>query len=227
MGDLGSPVLFPLDAAREAAFARALRHSRRVRGLRVALPAACLLVGVLLVGGSLVTRHLLGVGLDGLSLTAEGIAMDAPRLTGGDGSGRTYAVTADSAVQLISDPRVIRLRGIVARVEEADGTWAELSATLGTYDSRAETLTLEDGIRARSAEGLSAELQAAAIDLATGAVTSDVPVAFSSALGAVEARQMTADDEAGTVSFGDGVRVTLTPGSPATAEPAPAEAGAE
>jgi lipopolysaccharide export system protein LptC len=202
----------PLDPAREAAFGRALRHSRRVRRLRLGLPIASLAVVALLIGGSMVTRHFLGVGLGELSLTSDGIAMDAPRLSGTDGAGRTYTVTADRAVQQISDPRIIRLYGIVARVEEADGTWAEMTSAIGTYDSRLETVVLEEDIRARSAEGYSAALTRAEIDLGTGAVTSDAPVAFSSALGAVEARRMTGGQEGGSMSFGDGVRVTLTPG---------------
>src|SRR5690606_201127 len=94
----------PLDPERELAFRRALRHSARVRRLRIGLPLASLLVVALLIGGSIVSRHILGFGLGELALTADGIAMDAPRLSGTDGAGRSYTVTADRAVQQITDP---------------------------------------------------------------------------------------------------------------------------
>ncbi len=197
--------------ARRGAFARAERGSRRVRRLRVLLPAASLAVALTVAGIGLVNRLSFDLGVAGLALTAEGLRMDAPKLSGSDGKGRTYTVTAAEAAQKFDDPGVIRLFGIAAEIRQADGTWATFSAATGRYDSGAERLRLDDDIRIRTSDGYAAELQKAEIDLKTGAVDSDAPVAFSSKLGAVEAQTMKVDQKSGAVTFGDGVRMTVDP----------------
>lgn len=198
-------------AARLAAFERAARSSRRVRRLRVALPLASLAVVLLAVALGVLARIELGFNFAGVDITADGISMDAPKLSGSDGKGRTYEVTAESAVQDLADPTIVRLFGIKAEVHQTDGRWAEFSADSGVYDAGAERLRLDENIRIRSSENYAADLSKAEIDLATGKVDSDAPVAFSSTLGAVEAQGMQVDEKGGTVTFSDGVKMTVDP----------------
>ncbi|ODN69374.1 LPS export ABC transporter periplasmic protein LptC [Methylobrevis pamukkalensis] len=200
-----------LNPARVADFERALRNSRRVRRLRLLLPALSLVVALGVIGAGAVARIGFGLGIDGLSLTAEGLQMDAPRLSGSDGRGRTYTVTATNAVQDFNDPKVIRLFGIAAEIRQADGSWAKFDADSGIYDSGREKLRLDKNIRIRTNDGNAADLSEAAIDLKTGQVDSDAPVAFSSALGSVEAQGMKVDQKRGSVTFTDGVRMTVDP----------------
>jgi lipopolysaccharide export system protein LptC len=200
-----------LSAERRRAFAVAARHSRRVRRLRVALPAAGLVLALLVIGWSVVTRIEIGLAIGDLRLTAEGLAMDAPRLSGSDGKGRTYEVTAASAVQDLANPKVIRLSGIAAHVRQADGSTADFAAASGVYDAGAQTLVLQEHITIRASDGSAADLTRAEIDLATGEVTSDAPVAFSSSLGSIEAEQMEVGDKGKSVTFGGGVKMTVNP----------------
>lgn len=193
------------------AFHRAARHSRRVRRLRVALPALSLLLVALVAGYGVATRIGLSLAIGKLAITAEGLSMDAPRLSGSDGKGRTYEVTADKAVQDLSDPQVIRLGGIRAQVRQADGSSADFSAASGVYDARAQTLVLDRDIAIRASDGTAADLERAEIDLATGEVSSDAPVAFSSSLGAIRARGMEVGEKANSVTFGGGVKMTVDP----------------
>ena len=198
-------------AGRTRAFAEAARGSRRARRLRTALPAAGAALVLLVVGVGVATRIELAFQIGDLRISADGLAMDAPKLSGSDGKGRTYKVTAESAVQDLGDPRIIRLNGIRATVTEADGSRADFTSTAGVYDAGGQTLTLTEGITIRASDGTAADLEHASIDLETGEVESDAPVAFSSSLGSIEAQGMAVGERGGAVTFTDGVRMTVDP----------------
>jgi lipopolysaccharide export system protein LptC len=220
MATFASPPMPPSEAvARRAAFVAAARHSRRVRRLRVALPLAGLLVAVAVIAAGIVARIEIGLAVGDLKITAEGLAMDAPKLSGSDGKGRTYEVTADSAIQDLGDPSRIRLVGIRAHVIQADGRRADFSAASGLYDAKGQVLRLSDAITIRASDGSAADLEHASIDLTTGEVDSDTPVSFSSSLGAIRAEGMQVGEKGGSVTFTDGVKMTVDPSAIRNAEP--------
>ncbi len=200
-----------LDPRRRAAFQAAERHSRRVRRLRVALPTAGVLLALLVAGIGIATRIEIGLSIGDVKITAEGLSMDAPRLSGSDGKGRTFTVTAERALQDLSDPRIITLHDIVATVRQPDGQTAEFRAASGVYDAAGQRLQLQEGITIRASDGSAAALRRAEIDLVSGDVTSDAPVAFSSSLGAIRADNMEVGERGGSVTFGGGVRMTVDP----------------
>lgn len=211
--DSGGMEPFDGSADRVRLFAMAARESRRVRRLRLMLPALGALLCVIVVVATVVTRISISLSIGDLKITAEGLAMDAPHLSGSDGKGRTYTVSAESAVQDLSDTRIIRLKGIEASVIQVDGSRANLLADSGVYDSAAQTVVLKENIRLKNSDGSGGLLERAAIDLATGSLTSDSPVAFSSRLGEISAEKMGVEKQAGTVTFSGGVRMTVNPGA--------------
>lgn len=207
-----SPSSVPFDLAeRASAFAAAARQSRRVRRLRWLLPLTGALLSLIIVVAGVVSRLEVSLSVGDLKITSAGLAMDSPKLSGSDGKGRTYLVTADEAVQNLSDTRVIRLTGIRAHVVQADGSSADLTSAVGVYNTGEQKLTLEKDIRITSSDGSSAALRQAVINLNDGSVISDGPVAFSSNLGQVEANGMGVTRKAGSVTFDGGVRMTLDP----------------
>ncbi len=209
--DGGGTEPFGGSAARVRLFAAAARESRRVHRLRLLLPALGALLCAAVIGATIITRITISLSIGDLKITTEGLAMDAPHLSGSDGKGRTYAVSAESAVQDLSDTRVIRLKGIEASVIQADGSRARLLADSGVYDSAAQTLVLKENIRLNNSDGSGGALDRAEINLATGSLTSDSPVAFSSRLGEINAEKMGVEKKAGTVTFSGGVRMTVDP----------------
>jgi lipopolysaccharide export system protein LptC len=198
-------------AERAQLFAVAARESRRVRRLRFLLPAIGALLLATVIAATIITRISISLSIGDLKITSEGLAMDAPHLSGSDGKGRTYAVSAKSAVQDLGDTRVIRLKGIEASVTQADGSRARLIAESGTYDSTAQTLVLKDNIQLTNSDGSGGALKRAEINLANGSLTSDSPVAFSSRLGEINAKKMGVEKKAGTVTFSGGVHMTVDP----------------
>jgi lipopolysaccharide export system protein LptC len=199
------------DPARRAAFRTASRHSRLVRVLRVAFPAAGvgLLLVVLAIG--VLSRIEIALTIGDVKISAEGLSMNAPRLSGSDGKGRVFSVDADRAVQDLTQPKIIRLYDIVATVRQPDGSSAEFRAGSGVYDAEAQRLSLDESITIRGSDGSAADLEHAEIDLVSGDVASDAPVSFSSSLGAIRAEGMEVGEKGGSVKFGGGVRMTVDP----------------
>ena len=196
---------------RAQAFARAARQSRQARRLRWLLPAIGVLLTLVIVGATTVTRIAIGLSIGDLHIDSSGLTMDAPHLSGSDGKGRTYNVTAENAIQSLTDTRIIRLTKIVANVKQADDSFADFSADSGIYDAGAQKLTLLDNIKIIGSDSSTADLKQAVIDLSTGAVTSDGPVAFSSTLGEIKAKDMGVTRKAGSITFGGGVHMTIDP----------------
>lgn len=202
----------PFDGSTRAGlFATAARESRRVRRLRFLLPTLGALLFALVIVATIITRISISLSIGDLKITTDGLAMDAPHLSGSDGKGRTYTVSAASAVQDLTDTRIIRLKGIEASVIQTDGSQARLLADTGVYDSAAQRLVLKENIRLANSDGSDGALSRAEIDLNTGSLTSDSPVAFSSRLGKINADTMGVEKKAGTVTFSGGVRMTVDP----------------
>jgi lipopolysaccharide export system protein LptC len=179
--------------------------------LRAALPTIGIVVALVVVGIGVVSRIELALTIGDVKISAEGLAMDAPKLSGSDGKGRTFSVTAERAVQDLRNPKVVRLYDIVAGVRQPDGQSAEFRARSGIYDAGAQSLSLGEEITVRASDGSAADLQHAEIDLVTGEVSSDAPVAFSSSLGSIRAEAMEVGEKGGSVTFGGGVRMTVDP----------------
>jgi len=170
-----------IDAAerqrRQQAFQAAARHSRRVRRLRLALPA----IGASAIFGIIVMSRLglpdeLDLSVAQLSVTRNAIIMDKPRLTGFDADQRAYTVSADRAVQALANPQAVQLEKIEAelRVVGQGTTWVRAAA--GDYDNAAGKLQLRGGIALESSEGYALEMQSADIDFKAGSMSSPHPV---------------------------------------------------
>jgi lipopolysaccharide export system protein LptC len=165
---------------RRSAFRAASRHSRLVRVLRVLLPAAAALI---VVGFIVVTRFALPGDLDlsvaRLSVTRNSIIMDNPHLTGFDADKREYSVSADRAIQALSNPDAVRLEEITATVKlQGQGT-ATITAESGDYDNKESTLKLYGGIAVDSSQGYALRMSDADIDLSAGTMLSANPVTIS------------------------------------------------
>src|SRR5262245_52734766 len=106
-------------------FLRAQRHSRLVRMLRVAVPAgtAAVLVAISLVSWldpmRIISR--LPTASGQLVISGTKITMSSPKLAGFSKDSRPYEVTARAAAQDITNPDVIELTDIHAKIESKDG----------------------------------------------------------------------------------------------------------
>ncbi len=198
---------------RDRARGAAERHSRRVRRLKVILPSVVGVIVAVIAAMVVVSTYAPGIDLGSLQLGSEGIVMADPRLSGHDGSGRSYEVTADRAVQSLANPKMITMDKIGARVQLGDGSWAVFKAVRGVFDGEREHLTLSDRITIDSSLGYKATLDGAEVDLRGGVVTSAEPFELISDRGTISAGRLEVHEKGGTIVFGGGIKMTLNPGA--------------
>jgi len=205
------------DSAR--AFRAARRHSRVVRILRVAIPLAVVLgfIGIFLLTYLNPLRMLARLPIDVGNLVVSGtkITMEQPRLSGFTRDERAYELSADAAKQDLTKPDLIELRNIRAKVQMQDKSTMEMSATAGIYDSKAETLKLDQNIMLSSSTGYRGQLSEAMVDIRKGYVLSERPVAVEMLQGTLNANRLEIVDSGDLVRFDGGVNMTLMLGNAA------------
>jgi len=199
------------DPRRQAAMRAARRHSGRVRLFKIVLPIGGALIALALVG--IVYMANVGPGIDIASYTVdgEGIAMNNPRLSGHDGKNRSYEVQAKRAVQSITNPNVITLEKVSARIDLATRDWATFAATVGRFDRKREKLVLDRGIVIQSGSGYRATLSTATIDLKSGTMSSDKHVSITSPSGSIDADSVRIADQGRHLTFTGNVRMRILP----------------
>jgi lipopolysaccharide export system protein LptC len=167
-------------AGMEARFAVAARHSRMVRVLRVAVPAAVILAMLLAILAASVFNPFrmllpkLPVDMGNLVVSGTKITMESPHMAGYTPDQRPYEVWAKTATQDVTDPDHVDLRTLRAKVlMEDQSTTVILDALNGMMDNKEQTLDLHKDIYLQSSTGYEAWLSQAFVDMAKGTVNSD------------------------------------------------------
>jgi lipopolysaccharide export system protein LptC len=203
----------------ERAFRSARRHSRAVRILRVAIPLAVVLgfTGIFLITYFNPLRLLAKLPVDVGNLVVSGtkITMEHPRLSGFTGDARAYELSADAAKQDLTKPDLIELRNIRAKVQMQDKSTVEVSATTGIYDSKGETIKLDQNIVLSSSTGYRGRLSQATVDIRKGNVLSEQPVEVDLLQGTLNANRLEIVDSGDLVRFDGGVKMILMLGDTA------------
>jgi lipopolysaccharide export system protein LptC len=198
-------------------FRKAARHSRRVRGLRLAIPVGILAV----IAVSLLAvrfnplRMLTALPVDFSSLVVSGtkITMQAPRITGFTNDSRPYELTARAAAQDVASPDTIELQGLHGKTEMTDKSLFELTADAGVYDSKTEMMTLRQNIVVTSSSGFEVYLSEAVVDVHSSNMVSEKPVQVRMQQGTINANRMEVIDSGDTIRFGGGVTMVMTSSS--------------
>ena len=162
----------------EARFAIAARHSRMVRVLRVAVPAAVMLAMAAIVAVSIFNpfRMLLPkLPLDMGNLVVSGtkITMESPHMAGYTQDQRPYEVWAKTATQDITDPDHVDLKTLRAKLRMQDQSTVTLDALDGRMDNKNQLLDLHHNIFLQTSTGYEARLSQAFVDMGKNTVTSD------------------------------------------------------
>jgi lipopolysaccharide export system protein LptC len=163
----------------DARFAMAARHSRMVRVLRVAVPAAVVLSMAAIVFTSVYNpfRMLLPklpVDIGNLVVSGTKVTMETPHMAGYTPDQRPYEVWAKTATQDLTDPDHVDLRTLRAKVLMEDRTTTiTLDARTGLFDSKAQLLDLRKDIFLQSSTGYEARMSQALVDIGKSTVTSE------------------------------------------------------
>ena len=209
----------------EVRFAAAARHSRMVRMLRVAVPAAVLLAMASIVLISVINPFRIlapnNVPVDMSNLVVSGtkITMETPHLAGFSTDQRPYELWAKAAIQDLADPDHVELKTLRAKVMMEDKSTVTMDARTGFFDSKQQMLDLRKDIFLQSSTGYEARLSQAYVDINKGTVTSDEHVDVKLLNGTLTADRLRIINSGEIVRFEGNVVMNLIMESPPAPEP--------
>jgi len=215
------------DRGLEVRFAAAARHSRMVRLLRVAVPAAVLLalasIVLIQVFWNPFQTGLVKLPVDMSNLVVSGtkITMETPHLAGFSTDQRPYELWAKAAIQDLTDPDHVELRTLRAKVMMEDKSTVTMDARTGFFDSKQQMLDLRKDIFLQSSTGYEAKLSQAYVDINKGTVTSDEHVDVKLLNGTLTADRLRIINSGEIVRFEGNVVMNLIMESPPAPEPEP------
>ena len=212
-------------AGMDVRFAAAARHSRLVRLLRVAVPAAVILSMGMIVAVSIFNpfRVLAKLPLDMGNLVVSGtkITMETPHLAGFSPDGRPYEMWAKTATQDVTDPDHVELGTLRAKVLQEDQSTVTMDARTGLFDTKTQLLDLHKDVFLQTSTGYEARLNSAMVNLADGSVVSDEPVDVKLTNGTLRSDRLRVTDNGAVAHFDGNVVMYLIMDHPAEAQPAP------
>jgi lipopolysaccharide export system protein LptC len=202
------------DDAMEARFAIAARHSRLVRILRVAVPAAVILAmaSVILVSIFNPFRMLLPklpLNIGNLVVSGSKITMESPHLSGYTPDRRPYEVWAKTATQDVAAPNRVELKTIKAKVAMEDQSTVTLEALNGVMDTKQQQLELRKDIYLQTTAGYEAWLSQAFVDMGKSTVTSDEHVDVKWSGGTLSGDKMKITDGGDNIRFDGNVVMNI------------------
>lgn len=189
----------------------ALRYTQFVGVMKRALPAAAFAVIAAVLAFFFVARQpsKFSMTYEKLGAIENDLAMLKPRLTGADGNGNPFVITADAAIQDAKNPKRARLRKIEADLTMDKNGWVNANAANGVVDMKAGSLELAGGIDVFSDAGYALHSQAASVDLNKGVVHGHSEVTGQGPMGTMRADRFHYDRDSHQLTLDGHVKMTL------------------
>ncbi len=186
----------------------AWKNSKYVNFLKKLMILGCILVFCSVVALVYYFNYLTGIDLDSISISSGGLVMTSPVLTGGDKTTK-YKITADEAIQNLSDPNTISLNKITAVVNNAEDESFRLNSDKGTFNAKDDKLKLTNNVKVRGSNNYTAYSKSADIDLVNDRFETGEYVYIYSENATLEAEKVIYDK--GNLKFLGGVKMYIQP----------------
>ena len=188
----------------------ALRYTQFVGVMKRALPAAAFAVISAVVAYFFVARQPArsNLGYERLGHVENDLAMVKPRLTGQDGKGNPFVITAEAAVQDAKNPKRARLTKVEADLTQGQG-WINADAASGLADMDAGFLQLDGGINVFSDTGYELHTKSATVDLKKGVMHGHETVTGQGPMGDIRADEFHYDRDARILTLSGHVHMTI------------------
>jgi lipopolysaccharide export system protein LptC len=193
--------------AMSADLARWRRRSRRVLAARIVLPAAIaglLLVVVVQVGW----RTYMAAAHPPAEAKTE-IRLITPRFYGQSTDGRSFMITARSAIRDDNDMRRIILEEPALTLDLGSPTPTRMTAKNGVYRQDDFSLNLKNNVRLDDGAGYRFASEQSVVDTKTGDVTGDTVMSGEGPTGQVQSSAYSVYDKGDRIVFRGGVRARL------------------
>ena len=228
---MSSLSLSAYQAEMDARFAAAARHSRLVRTLRVAVPAAVALAMAAIIAVSVFNpfRLLAKLPIDPGRLVVSGtkVTMESPHLSGFTPDGRPYELWAKAATQDLTRPDQVDLSTLRAKLMTEDQSTVMIDARSGVFDTKSQLLQLRKDVYLLATTGYEAWLTQALVDLGKGTISSDEPVDVKWQGGTLRGQKLRITDKGELIRFDGGVVMHLDNAGAASPSSAPANSSAK
>ena len=188
-------------------------YSRFVRIMKYMLPITALSLVVLVVLYSANGRDGDTVKISGtvLAVLTDDRALVAPRLTGTDGRGQPFTVTAKGATLAPGKARRMTIEEVKADVTMQDKSWVQVGAVQGILDVEAKTLDLSKTINIYSDRGYECHTDSARYDFGSGILTGKSAIKCQGPLGIITANSFEGLRDPGILKFKGGVSTRYFP----------------
>jgi lipopolysaccharide export system protein LptC len=204
-----SPALASVPTDGGAAYGTAMRHSARVRRLKIILPVAALLISMIFIGVSLIKAWWpADVSVESATIENGKIVMEKPAVAGRNDDGIAYSMTADRALQDIASPNLMTLENVLAAVPMNDIV-AKVTASGGVFDRNTNKMQMTAPFEINMTNGIKAKFQSADVDLRAGKMQTSEPVDITTKDGSIVAQSMQIADNGRTIIFSGQVRARL------------------
>ncbi|NKJ43246.1 MULTISPECIES: LPS export ABC transporter periplasmic protein LptC [unclassified Novosphingobium] len=197
------------------------RHDRVVRTLAVVLPGLIGAMLAVMVLSPLAPRGEISFLLDRtkVAVVADRLRVVSAMYRGADNKGRTFSVTAGTAVQHSAAQDVVQLKDVTARVMLKDGP-AILTTQQGAYDFGKQFITVPGVVNFESSDGYRMITDGASIDLNKRRMVSDGHVEGRLPTGTFSADRITANLDDRVVTLEGHARMRMDQGKlPLPAKP--------
>jgi len=191
------------------------RYSRFVRIMKITLPLVAFSLVVMVVIYSMFGRDPpnFKIELEHRAGSADDHQLIAPRLTGTDGKGQPFTVTATAATQAPGRSQKMNFENVNGDITMQDKSWMSLQATRGMMDGEAKTLDLYDTINIFTDRGYECHTNSARYDFGAGVLQGDHDISCQGPLGIITAKAFEGLKDPGRMTFLGGVQTTIFPAS--------------
>jgi len=190
-----------------------LGYSRFVRIMKIMLPIIAFSLIVLVVVYSATGRDggTIAINPTDLNDLTQDRALVAPKLTGTDGRGQPFTVTAKGATLAPGKARQMEIEDVKADITMQDKSWVEVGAKRGNLDVEGKTLDLSKTINIYSDRGYECHTEQARYDFGSGLLKGDQPIACQGPLGLITAKRFEGLRDPGILKFMGGVSTNYFP----------------
>lgn len=196
----------------DAPYTQAIGHSRRVRRLRIALPALAVLLSAGFAVVSIVKTYLPeNIKIEGINIEDGKVVMAKPAISGRNSNGAPYSMNASRALQDIKNPNLITLETITATMPVNESASADITAESGTYDRASDKVVLTKPFRIHMSSGVDAMFQSGDLDVKAGKLKTDQVVTIIMKASSLVAQSMDMTDKGQNITFTGRIRLSIDP----------------
>lgn len=188
-------------------------YSRFVRIMKVMLPIIAFSLIVLVVVYSSGGREAENVAITSTDVSeiTQDRALVNPKLTGTDGRGQPFTVTAKGASLAAGKARRMTIDEVKADITMQDRSWVQVGAVQGLLDVEGKTLDLTKTINIYSDRGYECHTDSARYDFGSGVLKGDTPIRCQGPLGIITAEHFEGLRDPGVLKFTGGVTTSYFP----------------